>query len=136
VNINYLEFTLQDLGYYNARCFSPKLVSDYVNAVAALKINFVGINSHSLKNIRVKGGCAFISDAFINNLNIPSELSDKISVMINGSELVPKSESPITLVRIACHVHEFLNCLPEDNWLKNQHIELVTQIQSGWRINK
>lgn len=55
-------------------------------------------------------------------------------MMLNASELVsgqislgnalekiftPKSQSPVTLVRIACHVHEFANALPAATWLKN-----------------
>lgn len=55
--------------------------------------------------------------------------------MMNGSELVgdipyhkvleqlfpvPAKESPVDLVRIACHVHEFENALPAVTWLKEQ----------------
>ena len=54
--------------------------------------------------------------------------------MINGSEIAnpknqkdhleklfnPKSNSPISLVRIACHIHEFNNCLPAAEWLKKK----------------
>ena len=52
--------------------------------------------------------------------------------MINGSEISNpksqiksleklfdlKSKSPVTLVRIACHVYEFIACLPAASWLK------------------
>lgn len=58
-----------------------------------------------------------------------------IGVMVNGSELVgknagqqalqllfpsPASESPVDLVRIACHVHEFAEALPAASWLKER----------------
>jgi len=145
-DIIFLDCTLRDGGYYNVWDFSPQLVSDYLSAMDALKVDFVEIGFRTLKNTGFKGGYAFSSDAFINSLNIPNELTDKIGVMINGSELVQelpgqivdlelqatylnsvlqklfaaKSQSPVTLVRIACHVHEFVDCLPAATWLKKQ----------------
>ena len=141
-----LDCTLRDGGYYNAWDFSPQLVNDYLSAMGTLKVDFVEIGFRTLKNTGFKGGYAFSTDAFINSLNIPNELTDKIGVMINGSELVQKlpglvvdlelqashlnsvlqklfaakSQSPVTLVRIACHVHEFVDCLPAATWLKKQ----------------
>jgi len=129
-----LDCTLRDGGYYNNWDFSHELVNDYLESMSALKIDFVEIGLRSLKNSGFKGGCAFSTDAFINSLNIPSDLNDKIGVMINGAEIAnsdtqivclekmftKKSESPVTLVRIACHVHEFIDCLPASTWLKEQ----------------
>jgi len=140
--IKHLDCTLRDGGYYNAWDFSPALIIDYLDAMAALRVDFIEIGFRSLKNTGFKGGCAFSTDAFINSLNIPNELSDKIGVMINGSELVqkqldlvdleqqavyvksvlqrlfvPKLQSPVSLVRIACHIHEFIDCLPAATWL-------------------
>ena len=129
-----LDCTLRDGGYYNNWDFEPRLVQDYLNAMDSLQIDFVEIGFRTLKNDSFKGGFAYSTDTFLNNLNIPSGLNDKIGVMINGSEIVnvktqtntlerlfnPKSKSPVSLVRIACHVHEFLNCLPAAKWLKKQ----------------
>lgn len=137
-----LDCTLRDGGYYNSWDFSSELICDYLAAMAALKVNFVEIGFRSNKNSGFKGGCAFSTDDFINSLNVPFELKDKIGVMINGSELinsqldekqslsylhsslekmfVSKSKSPVTLVRIACHVHEFIYCLPAAEWLKDR----------------
>ena len=144
-NIVFLDCTLRDGGYYNAWNFSPDLVTEYLKAMAALNVDYIEIGFRSHKSLGFKGGCAFSNDAYLKSLNIPSELSDKIGVMINGSELVsksagllsfekniehintvlqtlfrPKKESPVTLVRIACHVHEFISCLPAATWLKAQ----------------
>ncbi|AEG31690.1 aldolase catalytic domain-containing protein [Thiomicrospira cyclica] len=132
----HLDCTLRDGGYYNDWDFAPGLVVDYLQAMAALQVDFVEIGFRSLKNEGFKGGCAFSTDSFLNSLLIPVELTDKIGVMINGSELAskqspglvvtleklfaPKSQSPVTLVRIACHVHEFETCLPAASWLKAQ----------------
>lgn len=133
-NIIFLDCTLRDGGYYNDWDYAPELVSDYLQAMAALQVDFIEIGFRSLHNTGFKGGYAFSTDSFLNSLPIPKELHDKIGVMVNGNELanpetqvanlhklfVSKSESPITLVRIACHVHEFEACLPAATWLKEQ----------------
>lgn len=129
-----LDCTLRDGGYYNDWDFDSELVQDYLLAMDALQIDFVEIGFRSLENNGFKGGCAYSTDAFLNSLSIPPGLVCKISVMINGSEIAnpetltvnleklftPKAESPVTLVRIACHVHQFINCLQSANWLKQQ----------------
>lgn len=129
-----LDCTPRDGGYYNDWDFEPELVHDYLQAMDALQIDFVEIGFRSLKNDVFKGGCAYSTDTFLNSLAIPSGLADKIGVMINGSEIsnpetqianleklfYPKAESPVSLVRIACHVHEFIECLPAATWLKQQ----------------
>jgi len=133
-NTKLLDCTLRDGGYYNDWDFEPELVQDYLLAMDALQIDFVEIGFRSLKNDGFKGGCAYSTDAFLNSLAIPPGLVNKVGVMINGSEIAnseiqlphleklfsPKAESPVTLVRIACHVHEFINCLPAATWLKQQ----------------
>lgn len=129
-----LDCTLRDGGYYNNWDFEDNLVQNYLYAMESLKIDFVEIGFRTLKNNGFKGGVAYSTDSFIKNLKIPSNLINRIGVMINGSEISnpknqieclnnlfkPKSKSPVTLVRIACHIHEFKDCLPASKWLKNQ----------------
>jgi 4-hydroxy 2-oxovalerate aldolase len=144
-SIKLLDCTLRDGGYYNDWDFNPDLVADYLEAMAALKVDFVEVGLRSIKNEGFKGECAFSTDSFIDNLTIPMELTDKIGVMINGSELTSKitdslsledqeaaqvttleklfkhkSLSRVSLVRVACHVHEFEACLPASKWLHGQ----------------
>jgi 4-hydroxy 2-oxovalerate aldolase len=130
-----LDCTLRDGGYYNNWDFEPDLVKEYLKAMDLLKIDFIEIGFRTLKNDDFKGALAFSSDNFINNLKIPQGLTNKIGVMLNGSEIAnqktqiknlkklfnTKSESPITLVRIACHADEFVSCLPAVKWLKKQN---------------
>jgi len=139
--IKILDCTLRDGGYYNNWNFSNELIHDYLLAMSALGVEFVEIGFRTLKNKGFKGGCAFSTDNYINSLSISVELKNKIGVMINGAELIPaskimddefhlndvlsslfiaKKDSPVTLVRIACHIHEFEQCLPAANWLKKQ----------------
>lgn len=133
---------MRDGGYYNNWDFSQELISDYLLAMDALQIDFIEIGFRTLNNDEFKGGCAFSTDSFINSLVIPHALKNKIGVMVNGSELIvpadsnktsqdiymeevlerlfsPQKKSPVSLVRIACHVKDFETCLSAANWLKN-----------------
>ncbi|MEM1190015.1 MAG: aldolase catalytic domain-containing protein [Pseudomonadota bacterium] len=135
--LKFVDCTLRDGGYYNDWNFSAELISDYLEAMATIQVDFVEIGFRTLKNQGFKGGCAFSTDGFLNSLPIPEQLRDRIGVMVNGAELVPPSpddaehqvtvleklfapasDSPVSLVRIACHVHEFQACLPAADWLK------------------
>lgn len=143
--VKLLDCTLRDGGYYNRWDFPVTLINDYLQAMSALQACFVEIGFRTLDKRGFKGGCAFSTDKFINQLSIPYNLKDNIAIMINGNELLPidfsqktgeeiekyshhilgrlfakKSESPVSLVRIACHIYEFEYCLPAVLWLKER----------------
>ncbi len=128
-----LDCTLRDGGYYNQWDFSRELVQKYLKAMVSIEMNYVEIGMRSLINNVFKGAHAFSTDEYLASLSIPSELN--IGVMINASELLgnipikevleklfPKdaSSSPVSLVRIACHGHEFVDALPASQWLKDK----------------
>jgi len=128
-----LDCTLRDGGYYNDWDFSADLVREYLDAMAAAKVDIVELGLRSLNNCGFKGACAFSTDEYIRSLKVHSAL--KIGIMINAGELladlpladallklVPNDadSSPVHLVRIACHVHEFEDALPAANWLKGR----------------
>ena len=129
-----LDCTLRDGGYYNNWDFDHQIIEDYLKAMEALEIDFVEIGFRSLKNKGFKGAVAFSTDTFLNSISVPSGLIGKIGVMINGSEISNpktqlsnlkklfshKSDSVVSLVRIACHADEFEKCLPASKWLKKQ----------------
>lgn len=129
----FLDCTLRDGGYYNAWNFSESLINQYLEAMSASGVNIVELGLRSLHNNGFKGATAYTTDEFIRGLSIPSNLT--IGVMLNASELVgdlplvevlerlfPNSaaESPVSVVRIASHVHEFREALPAVNWLKKR----------------
>jgi 4-hydroxy 2-oxovalerate aldolase len=132
-HINLLDCTLRDGGYYNAWDFDISLIQDYLVAMAEISVEYVELGLRGFNKDGFKGACAYTTDHYINGIKIPDGL--KIGVMVNASDLVkypdgiepalsklfaPASESPVSLVRIACHVHEFEQALPAANWLKNQ----------------
>lgn len=129
--MKFLDCTLRDGGYYNSWDFPKPLILQYLNAMQAAGVNTVELGLRSLKNNSFNGACAYSTDQFLRSLSLPESLT--IGVMINGNELtgevpqqealeqlfpVTANESPVDLVRIACHVHEFSQALPAVNWLK------------------
>jgi len=137
-NIKLLDCTLRDGGYYNNWNFSKELIQDYLDAMESIKVDYIEIGFRFIKNNDFKGACAFSTDSYISSLNIPQPLKNKIGIMVNGGDILsqgnserniykllgslfaPKIESPVSLVRIACHIDEFEPCLPAVTWLKSQ----------------
>ncbi len=118
-DITFLDCTLRDGGYYNSWDFDPDLTNDYLQSMSAAKVDVVEIGFRFLKNTGFKGPFAFTTDSFLESLNIPEGMT--IGVMVNGSDLcsdigyeeaikeifpLDASESPVNLVRFACHFHE------------------------------
>lgn len=128
-----LDCTLRDGGYYNAWDFNAALIQEYLEAMSTAEVDAVELGFRSLNTEGFKGACAYTSDEFLERLKLPSGLT--IGVMVNGSELAsPESQEEalqalfplsaekgcFSLVRIACHAHEFRNVLPAANWLKER----------------
>ncbi|SFA85647.1 aldolase catalytic domain-containing protein [Azotobacter beijerinckii] len=129
-----LDCTLRDGGYYNDWDFSKDLINNYLQAMQGSGVDIVELGLRSLRNEGFKGACAYTTDSFIRTLEIPPSLS--VGVMINAAELLTgnmslestleqllpetASSSPVSVVRVACHVHEFGNALPASNWLKER----------------
>lgn len=131
--MNFLDCTLRDGGYYNAWDFSPDLVSDYLAAMQPAGVDIVEVGFRFLKNTGFKGACAFTTDSFLESLAIPKGMT--IGVMINGADLhtdigrdaalehlfpLPADESPVDLVRMACHYHELSEAFKAAQWLSSR----------------
>lgn len=128
-----LDCTLRDGGYYNSWDFPEEIVGQYLLAMSAAKVDAVELGLRSLKNSGFKGAAAYSTDQWITSLKVPRDL--KVAVMVNAAELVgdkpltdvlqtlfPNSatNSPVDIVRVACHVHEFEDALPAATWLKER----------------
>ena len=121
-----LDCTLRDGGYHNLWDFSPSLIQEYLNAVAAAGVDVVELGFRSLKTDGFKGGCAYSTDTFIEQFFVPPGV--ELGVMVNAAECLtagggvdtgalarmfaPAAESRVSLVRSACHIHEFAPFLP------------------------
>ncbi|MFV3306298.1 aldolase catalytic domain-containing protein [Pseudomonas sp. NY15181] len=128
-----LDCTLRDGGYYNNWDFDAELVRDYLQAMAAAGVDCVELGLRGFPRNGFRGGYAYSSDAFL--VSLPLIPGVCYGVMVNASELLqhadgalvavsqlfcPAAESPVGLVRIASHAHEFEAVLPACQWLKEQ----------------
>lgn len=128
-----LDCTIRDGGYYNAWDFPRDLVKDYLGAMVDAGVDAVELGFRSLKNEGFLGPYAYTTDVYLESLLLPESLT--MGVMVNAGELVnardqtnalerlfPRhaSESPVSLVRVACHVHEFAQALPAALWLSER----------------
>ena len=128
-----LDCTFRDGGYYNAWDFPRDVIHNYLTAMKAAEVDVVELGFRFLNNSGFKGACAYTTDDFLRSLDIPEGLT--VAVMVNGSDLltdlglepaleklfpVPAAETPVELVRFACHFHEFERVLPAVSWLTEQ----------------
>lgn len=129
-NIIFLDCTLRDGGYYNAWNFDSGLINRYLESMGTAGVDVVEIGLRTLRVDGFKGACAFSTDSFLESLSVPDNLS--VGVMVNAAELivgpsieenlaqlfpVVADESPVDLVRVACHIHEFSKALDASIWL-------------------
>jgi 4-hydroxy 2-oxovalerate aldolase len=132
-----LDCTLRDGGYYNSWDFSPELINQYLAAMRRSPVAVVEVGFRFLKNNGFKGPCAFTTDDFLKGLKIPQGLT--IGVMVNGADLhggvgwrsaietlfpLPAMETPVDLVRIACHYSELEDAFLAATWL----------VERGYRV--
>ena len=137
-NLVQLECTLRDGGYYTNWDFSEELVKDYLYAISQTSINICEIGFRTLKNQSFRGPLAFSKDEFLSTLEIPERLS--LCVMINGKELKNKEKrqknleklfpnneknSPISTVRVACNIEDFVESYQYLNGYMEKDLELV-----------
>jgi len=137
MDITHIDCTFRDGGYYNGWDFPRQLIVDYLGAMEAAGVDYVELGFRSFDKSGFRGACAYTTDGFIRSLPIPDGL--KVGVMMNAAEIVkhaegpvtavklmfkPASESPVKLVRFACHLHEFEPTLPACSWLKSAGYEV------------
>ena len=84
--VNILDCTLRDGGYYNNWDFSKDLVNDYLKAISESGIKNIEIGFRSLKENKLNGPNFYSTDNYINILKIPKNIN--IGVMVNVSELI------------------------------------------------
>lgn len=132
--IVHLDCTLRDGGYYTKWDFSKDLMEDYLVAVKAAEIDVAEIGFRLWANNGFRGACAYTTDEFLETLNIPDGLS--IGIMMNAADIVTDEKlnlerleklmprlaknSPVDLVRIASHAHEFEPVLKACKWLNEK----------------
>lgn len=128
--LTFLDCTLRDGGYYNDWDFSGDLIARYLNAAKSAGVDVVELGFRFVKTDGFKGACAYATDDFLRGLPIPEGLT--VAVMVNASDLFlsddffgtleklfpePAADTPVDIVRFACHAREFVASLPAAQWL-------------------
>lgn len=118
--IKVLDCTLRDGGYYTNWDYSDDLVSAYIDAMSFSGVDFVEIGLRSTPQKKYLGAYAYCSDEFLETLPL-SDVGFELGVMVNAKDYIEcpegiengirkyfkkKSESPVSLVRVAAHFHE------------------------------
>lgn len=135
MKVVHLDCTLRDGGYYNNWDFELSAVEQYLNVMDQIGVDYVEIGFRSSINSIYRGPFAYTTDQFLSAISIPIGIADRLGVMVNGAELLdnhsvlrrdvleslfqPACDSPVSLVRIAVHAHEFQACLPAASWLSD-----------------
>jgi 4-hydroxy 2-oxovalerate aldolase len=132
-SLTILDCTLRDGGYYNRWNFPQEVTNKYLQSMQAAGIDVVELGLRSLLKKGFKGASAYTTDGYLRTLTIPAGL--KVAVMVNASEIIgdmpqelalevlfpsDAATSPVDVVRIACHMHEFVKALPACNWLRKR----------------
>lgn len=120
-SLKIVDCTFRDGGYYNNWDFPVELVNEYLVAMKSAAVDYVELGFRSFEFAgRFKGACAYTTDGYIDSLDVPEGL--KLGVMMNASEIInhpagsmaaarlmfsPADDSPVSLVRFACHYDEF-----------------------------
>ena len=147
-NFNILDCTLRDGGYYNNWNFPIKLISSYLNEISKTNIKFVELGFRFTQKNNFRGVTAYTKDNLFRILEIPKKL--KIGVMVNASDLINKSQSPLTIlktlfpkknedikfIRFACHLDEVFKLNECINWLNQRNMFVFINIMQISEINR
>jgi 4-hydroxy 2-oxovalerate aldolase len=123
MNINLLDCTLRDGGYYNNWDFDNDLLLDYLEKIALSKINFVELGLRNFSKEGFLGAFAYTTEDFLDSITLPKGpvygvmvdaktiLSSSLSIKEAISALfVDAEKSKIGLVRVAAHFDEVEMC--------------------------
>jgi 4-hydroxy 2-oxovalerate aldolase len=114
--IKILDCTLRDGGYYNKWDFDKNIYQKYFYSIKKSKIDAIEIGFRFFPQNYYLGPFAYSTDLFLKRNNIKYS---RLAVMINALDLIKikkknynffftkKKNSPITIIRIACHLTEY-----------------------------
>jgi 4-hydroxy 2-oxovalerate aldolase len=115
-NLNILDCTLRDGGYYNNWNFSKKLLNEYINSISKTDIKNIEIGFLTLPFDGQKGITANCDHNFFKKIDVPGNIN--LGIMINATDFLNKNEieekqiiktikklpkSKVKFIRVACH---------------------------------
>ena len=128
--VKLVDCTLRDGGYYNDWDFSLPLVQEYIDNLASGGVDVIELGFRFTPKTKYFGSFAYTSEALLSQLQLPKNV--QFGVMINASDyltdtwhgdlessFVKASDSAVSLVRIAAHIGQVLDCVDLVAWLKS-----------------
>ena len=94
-HITLVDCTLRDGGYYNDWDYSNELITRYVDSMVRAKVDVIEMGFRQLKANEYLGPTAWTTDAFLQQLNIPSPIA--VAVMMNAKGVVQSGDSARTI---------------------------------------
>ena len=148
-DIEILDCTFRDGGYYNNWNFNNNIIQDYITDLNKLNIKFIEIGFRTFEDTTSKGETGYSRDRFINKLKVPKNIF--LGVMINASDLISKNNDPlekckqmfanrvnskIKFIRFACHFHEIFYLKKTISWLKKNDLKVFINVMQISEISK
>jgi len=148
-NINLLDCTLRDGGYYNNWKFTNHQVNEYLKKIYLSKIDVVEIGFRFLEKNENLGPFAFSKEKMLKK--ILTSKNTKLSVMVNSSdffktkknfktlidEYFPKKKySKLSIVRVATHYEDIFRIFNHIKYLKKLGYKVFVNLMQINRINE
>ena len=147
MNLNLLDCTLRDGGYYNNWQFEGKLFKSYVSKLKKSNIDVIEIGFRFFKN-NTCGKFGLTRESLIKKLKFNQKQS--LAVMINSADLVNeknfknkinslfvnKNSSKISLVRFATHLKDIKKIIPQIKYVKNLGYKIAINLMQIDKISK
>jgi 4-hydroxy 2-oxovalerate aldolase len=94
-HVTLVDCTLRDGGYYNDWDYSNELITHYVDSMVRAGVDVIEMGFRQLKADKYLGPTAWTTDAFLQQLNIPSSIT--VAVMMNAKDVVQSGDSARTI---------------------------------------
>lgn len=127
--ITILDCTLRDGGYYTDWDFKISEVQEYINNLEKGGIDVIELGFRFTPKKKYLGPFAYTNETLLSQLQLPKNV--QFGVMINASDFltdnslddledtfVKACDSSISLVRIAAHIGQVMECVDIVAWLK------------------
>ena len=161
-NIDILDCTFRDGGYYNKWDFNSSLVKKYLYAINGANIDIIELGFRNFPQNKFLGAFAYTTDTHIDSLNIDKDIT--VGVMIDASSILnsnfsideaisilfqEKIKSRVDLVRVATHFNCVKKCkdivqalkrlkykvglnLMQPNTKSNNELSKVAKLVESW----
>lgn len=147
--INILDCTFRDGGYYNNWEFDEKQIENYINAINKSGINYIEIGFRFENKDKFLGPFAFSTDSYIKKLKFDKKIN--LALMINCNDLinntnkpsklidslfVNKKSSPFSIVRLAAHFYEIPKAIKYVKKIKKKGYKVFLNLMQSSNKNE